>query len=207
MDSGFRQAIGIQIKNPLPVSWLNLAAAPPSVPSNSNFNRLSSVQIRNLQSQIAYDLSAWDYNKIGPNNELGRYQFSSTLLEDYSLLIPGSNKQFGNNCVNRQICWNASPLTTKLKSGYRYNISSLQNFLISTAGQEHLAYQYLNDLYEALSKTNAITPDDTADTVAGMIYVGWALGVDGAYTWRYNGIGEGANSYNSGRYAITVLSQ
>lgn len=207
MDTGIRQAIGIQVQNPLPISWLNLAVAPPAVPSPSNFNRLSSTQIRNLQAQIAYDLSAWDYNKIGPNNELGRYQFSTTLLEDYSILIAGANKQFGTACVNQKLCWNASPLTAKLKSGYRYNISSLQNFLISTTGQEHLAYQYLNDLYEGLSKNNAITPTDAVDVVGGMIYVGWTLGIAGAYTWRYTGIGEGAVSYNSGRYAITVLSQ
>ena len=51
-----------------------------------------------------------------------------------------------------------------------------------------------------------------------MIYVGWALGVGtpptvgsangtGAYAWRYSGVGNGAEYYNSGRYAITVLSQ
>jgi hypothetical protein len=51
-----------------------------------------------------------------------------------------------------------------------------------------------------------------------MIYVAWNLGVGqagsvvnangtGAYAWRYFGIGNGSNSYNTGRYAITVLSQ
>jgi hypothetical protein len=64
----------------------------------------------------------------------------------------------------------------------------------------------------------AIVESDADDVVAGMIYVAWTLGYGikptaakpqgtGAYAWRYSGVGNANTQYNSGRYAITVLSQ
>jgi hypothetical protein len=51
-----------------------------------------------------------------------------------------------------------------------------------------------------------------------MIYVCWQFGVgesptqnnltgSGAWAWRNSNLGEGTNSFNSGRYAATILSQ
>ena len=79
--------------------------------------------------------------------------------------------------------------------------------------QDHLAYQYLNDLYVSATHVGAITHDDTADVVAGMLYVCWILGTGsrtsgtGAWAWRYNNTGAGTNVFNAGRYAVTVLSR
>jgi len=221
MDSGIKSALGVSIANPLPISWLGRADAPLSPPTWANIGALSTVEIRNLQSQIAYDLSTWDYSKIGANNQLGRYQFSSVILEAYGLLAPGSNKHYGTDCVNYRNCWTPIYFNNGTVNGYQnyfYNITSLNSFLTTAVAQEHLAYQRIVDIYLTSVQIGAIVGDDSADVIAGMIYVGWTLGVGskptvdndkgtGAWAWRYNNVGSGAEAFNSGRYAITVLSQ
>lgn len=219
MDAGFKAAQGQLIQNPLPKSWLGLASAPTAIPSWVTIDNLSSTQVTNLQAQIGYDQSRWNYNKIGNNNQLGKYQLNTVLLESYGLLATGSNAAYGTNCVGYQQCWRPVYVTNNSYQfeNYFYNITSLQAFLSNTVAQEHLAYQRLVDIFVGLTAINAITPADTADIVAGMIYVGWTLGVGtsptgtnsagtGAYAWRYYGFGDGINSFNSGRYSVTGLS-
>ena len=218
MDIGIKQALGKAVDNPLPVSWLGRADAPLS-PTVLSIPQLSISNIKNLQAQIGYDQSLWNYNKIGPNNELGRYQFSTTTLESYGLLAEGSNKNYGTDCVNFSASWR--PITirknTNSYANYNYNITSLNGFLTSTASQEHLADQLILDIYTSLVNINGIMADDTPDVVAGMIYVGWVLGPGagpnpqslqgtGAWAWRYFSQGNATNAFNSGRYAVTVLS-
>ena len=201
------------------MSWLGRADAPLSFPAWANIGRLTPAEIRNLVAQIGYDKSIWNYELVGSNNQLGRYQFATTTLESYGLLTPGSNKAYGTNCVNYQACWHPATVKSANSNGnYNYNITSLQGFLTSRAAQDHLAYQVIYDLYTALLRNTGIVATDTDDVVAGMIYVGWNLGAGtaptssnlsgtGAYAWRYFGIGDGTPPYNSGRYSITVLSQ
>jgi hypothetical protein len=207
---GPQQASKQGILNPLPVSWLGRADAPVPMPATSSIYRLSNAEVQNLIAQIAYDKSAWDYTLVGTDNRLGRYQFSTQALEYFGLLAVGSNQHYGTDCVNYATCW---------QSGSNdYNITSLYSFLSSNAAQEHLAYQAVYDLYNGLVANNSIQDTDAGDVVAGMIYTGWTLGAGtrptatqmsgtGAYAWRYSGIGNGTNSYNSGRYAITILSR
>lgn len=219
MDVGIKNSQSVAVVNPLPISWLGRSDAPMGFPSWANIDRLSYTQIQNLVAQVGYDKSAWDYTLVGANNQLGRYQFSTKTLESYGLLAPGSNQAYGTDCINYQSCWR--PITVKSvnsNSSYNYNVTSQQGFLTSKASQDHLAYQAVYDLYTALLRNTAITDTDTDDVVAGMIYVGWNLGVGtqptptnlsgtGAYAWRYFGTGDGVQPFNSGRYAITILSQ
>lgn len=220
MDAGIQSAAGIPITNPLPVSWLGRADLPPKPPAWANIGALSSVQLRNLQAQIAYDLSSWDYKRIGSNNKLGRYQFTTQVLEAYGLLATGSNTEYGTDCVNYVHSWQPITINTGINAyqNYFYNITSLNNFLSTATAQEHLAYQRLVDIYLTAVDVGTILAGDTADVVAGMMYVAWTLGVGagptisdpngtGAWAWRYNNIGSGINSYNSGRYTVVVLSQ
>jgi hypothetical protein len=216
---GPRQASTLGIQNPLPPSWLGRADAPPALPASANIYRLTSVEVQNLLAQIAYDKSGWDYSMIGTDNRLGRYQFTPRTLENYGLLAVGSNDHYGQDCVNYINCWQA--VTVKSSNSYvsyNYDATSLTAFLSNVASQEHLAYQVVYDLYNALVANGSIQDSDASDVVAGMIYVGWVLGAGvrptaansigtGAYAWRYSGIGEGANAYNSGRYSITILTQ
>jgi len=207
IELGIIQASNTPIRTPLPISWINRADAPGEVPAWASIGVLTGVQLRNLQAQIGYDKSTWDYSKIGTNNELGRYQFTSTTLESYGLLITGSNKSYGNDCVNYKNCWKQMAIrSTNSYGNYLYDLKSLGEFLGSTVGQDHLSYQILYDTYTMLLQSGAVTENDSAEVLAGMMYVGWELG-NAAYQWRYENIGNGAAAFNSGRYAIVVLSQ
>jgi hypothetical protein len=221
MDAGIVQALGQVVQNPLPPTWLGYASAPPGIPDWANIGILTGKQVRALMAQIAYDASGWNYQSIGSSGQLGRYQISTVTLENYGLLLSGANAAYGSNCVNYQHCWVPGTVvkaSTNSYTRYIYNTTNLLDFLTTPNAQEHLAYQLLNDYYAGLQKLNAVQDSDSADTVAGMLYVAWVLGVGtapgadsstgtGAYAWRYSSIGAGATAYNSGRYAVMVLAQ
>ena len=218
MDAGIQFSTGLSIANPLPISWMGRNDAPGTVPNWANIGILTGTQTRNLLAQIGYDASTWNYQLIGSKNQLGRYQINTTTLELYGLLAAGSNNAYGINCINYKNCWH--PIIINGKNAYQnyfYNITGLQNFLLTTIAQDHLAYQILADLYTSASLIGVIKSADSAEIVAGMIYVAWTLRVgtpattsapngSGAWAWRYNNIGTGGtNSFNSGRYAATTL--
>jgi len=208
MDIGIAQAAKQPIVNPLPISWINRADSPSYLPSWATIGQLTSAQVGNLQAQIGYDLSAWDYSKIGSDNELGRYQISPLTLEKYGILAAGANKAYGTDCVNYKTCWRQIAVrSTNSYANYQYNITSLSSFLSSTVAQDHLNYQIIYDVYTELTRNGAVLSTDAAEIVAGMIYVGITLGTNEAHAWRYANVGQGAKSFNSGRYSVTVLSQ
>jgi hypothetical protein len=220
MSTGIQAASGIPITSPLPLGWLGRADAPPVPPIWASVGSFSSVQLRNLQAQIAYDLSTWNYTTIGTSNKLGRYQFSTVELETYGLLATGSNDAYGTDCVNYLHCWSPVYVNNGINdyANYFYNITSINEFLNNVTAQEHLAYRKIADLYTECTNVGVIQDTDAIDSQAGLIYVAWTLGVGtgptmssasgtGAWAWRYNNVGSGINSYNSGRYSIAVLSQ
>ena len=216
MDAGIRTAEGLALASPFPTSWLGLSTAPPLPPNWANIGILTNVQVQALQAQIAYDQSKWDYTLI-QNNRVGRYQFNSRLLEAYGLLATGSNDAYGDDCINYRNCWRPTYVNNGINSyeNYFYNINGLNEFLTTPVAQEHLAYQHIVDLYQTGLGATVIKETDTYDVVAGMIYVCWSLGIGslptqltpggtGAWGWRYFNVGDGANSFNSGRYAVTL---
>jgi hypothetical protein len=215
MDIGITQSARQAPLNPLPVSWLGRVSAPATRPDWAVIGQLSAVRHQNLLAQIAYDSSRWDYSLVGPNNSLGRYQISVQTLEQYGLLSFGAYNNYGIDAVNFQHCWRPAQNTY---ADYLTEVTNLQDFLNNTIAQENLTYQILLDLYTSCFKNGSIRINDSADTVAGMLYVAWALGAGtppvsaspsgtGAYAWRYHGIGSGAQYYTAGRYAVVVLSK
>lgn len=221
LDPGIKQSIGKLVPTPLPTSWLGLKTAPIVPPYWAVIPALTITHIRNLMAQIGYDASIWDYLKVSEDYRIGRYQFSPIVLEAYGLLAYGSREAYGDDCVNYVHCWDP---VVNIKNGsaqpfqtYFYNANSLDGFLASIPAQEYLAYQRLVDLYFASVNLGVIKESDTAETIAGMIYVAWKMGVGskpsannatgtGAYAWRYFNVGNGVDPFNSGRYAISVLS-
>lgn len=215
MDPGIAAASGQAIPTPLPVSWLGRTDAPPFRPDWATIGLLTSTQNRNLLAQIAYDKSQWDYRKIGTDNRAGRYQPTTQQLEDYGIIMPGSNAVYGSDCVNYRHSWRSTPSTY---APYNYDVSGLSDFLSNTTAQEHLAYEILYDFYVNSIKIGVIKITDTPEIVSGVLYVCWEIGVGsppdaqnnsgtGAYAWRYSNLGNVARFYNSGRYAATVLSR
>lgn len=215
MDAGIKAAFRQAPLNPLPLAWLGRAEAPQARPDWAVVANLTSTEHKNLVSQIAYTLSSWNYAKIGTSNELGRYQASVPTLETYGLLVTGSYAAYGTSAVNYQHCWKAA---TNTYSEYLSDVAGQQDFLTNKTAQELLAYQRVFDLYNEAVRINAIQGTDSADVVAGMLFVAWILGVGvpasgtypqgtGAYAWRYSNVGSAASYYNAGRYAVLVLSK
>jgi hypothetical protein len=220
MDKGPLLASAVPLMNPLPQSWIGRPDSPPTPPGWATIGLFSASNVRGLLSQIAYNQSLWNYQLIGTNNLLGRYQFNSQLLESYGLLATGSNTAYGTDCVNYLHCWVPLYYNTNNVNAYQnyfYNINSLSEFLNNHLAQEHLAYQRISDLYINCINGGILQDSDPVDMAAGMVSVAWTLGVGsspspgypsgtGAWAWRFNGLGDGIDSFNSGRYAITVLS-
>lgn len=215
MDQGIIQA-GKQLPlTPVPQSWLGKPTAPLTRPDWAVISQLSKTQTQNLLAQIAYDASQWDYTKVGANNELGRYQHSPQILENYGLIQTGAYDAYGSQSVTYQHCWRQRADTY---ADYLAEVFNLQDFLNNKAAQELLAYQRLVDLYKSAIRINTIQIQDTAEIVAGMLYVCWALGAGsvptssntsgtGAYAWRYYNVGSGSTYYVAGRYSVAVLSR
>ena len=219
MDLGPLNALGVPVPAPLPISWLGRSDAPAAAPAWATVGTFSGKQLNYLQAQIGYDQSRWDYTKIGANHQLGRYQFTAGFLESYGLLAQGSTAAYGIDAVNFNQCWQPTYINTGANAyqTYFYNATSQLSFLSTPIMQDHLAYQSMVDLYVALTNVNAIQSADSVDVAAGMIYVAWQLGVGGppdnassigtgAWGWRYRNLGNGADFYNAGRYAITALT-
>lgn len=215
MDLGIQQAAKLAPKNTLPLGWLGRANAPLARPDWATIAGLTATQHKNLLAQIAYDKSVWDYEKIGQDNELGRYQFTPATLEEYSLLVAGSYSSYGTDAVNYRHTWR-QPNNTY--ANYLEDISGSQGFLSNPTAQELLSYAILLNLYNEAVRIKAIQVTDTADVLAGMLYVSLELGAGsmasssnphgtGAFAWRYFNEGDGADYYNAGRYAVAVLSK
>lgn len=215
MDLGIQNAFRQAPLNPLPLAWLGRSEAPQPRPDWAAVSGLTATQHRNLLSQMAYTLSDWNYSKIGNNKELGRFQIDVPTLEAYGLLVAGSFAAYGTDAVNYQHCWRSSANTY---AEYLSDVANQQDFLTNQTAQELLAYQRVFDLFNEAVRINAIQGTDTADVVAGMIFVAWVLGVGvpasgtypqgtGSYAWRYSNVGSAAAYFNAGRYAVAVLSK
>lgn len=214
-DVGIQRASRRAVENPLPISWLGKSLAPRPVPDWANISGLSAIQQRNLLAQLAYNLSEWNYDKIGANNELGMYQFTNQQLENYGLLVPGSTQAYGTEAVNYRHCWRS---TLAEETDYDFLVTSCTDFLNNNTAQDYLAYRVLQDLHADLTKNTAILGTDSAETVAGMLVVAWYTGAGarptannslgtGAYAWRYSGAGTADAYYAQGRYSVAVLSR
>jgi hypothetical protein len=188
---------------------------PRPVPDWASVPALTSIQQRNLVAQLAYSVSGWDYAKIGNNNELGMYQFTSQRLEDYGLLAPGSTAAYGTEAVNYRHCWRS---ILAPETDYDFTVSSCTDFLSNSIAQDYLTYQVIKDIHTALTKNTGILGTDSAETVAGMLVVAWHTDAGarptlnnsegtGAYAWRYHGVGSADEYYAQGRYSTAVLSR
>lgn len=214
-DVGIQRASRRAVDQPLPVSWLGKSTMPRPAPDWAIISALSSIQQRNLLAQLAYAQSGWDYATVGTDNQLGMYQFSAAVLEQYGLLVPGSTEAYGTAAVNYRHCWRS---TLAEETDYDFLVSSCTDFLDNNIAQDYLAYKVLQDIYTALTKNTAVLGTDSAEVIAGMMAVAWYIGAGarptqnnpvgtGAYAWRYAGLGTADAYYVQGRYSVTVLSR
>lgn len=200
-DIGITNSIGTGVLSPVPSAWLLKPTAPAIPPGWLLISGFSGEQMQALAAQLSYSNSQWDYGKIGSNNELGAYQFTASILEQYNLLLAGSVAAYGNQAVNRPNAWagnaNSTQFLSDARNSHKAPINNIQEFLANKKAQDNLAYRRIFDLYNQLVKTAAVKTTDTADIISGMIFVAWAIGAgngatptsqigSGAWAWRYS---------------------
>lgn len=205
-NAGITNATGQTFTTTLTYSWLGRADAPMVPGTIGNFN---TPQTKALLAQLAYTASKWNPTLFNSTAYLaGRYQFNSSVLSQYGYLNQQFYQTHGASSMTYTVAWVGQNL-----------ITNLLQFLSNVKIQDRLAFNYMSDNYTAMVASGAIQPTDDLPTVAGMLSVAHLVGPGalptgqnpqgtGAYQWRNFGTGgQPVNNYfNSGRYAISVLS-
>jgi len=133
-----------------------------------------------------------DYSSVdATTGAVGKYQF------DYKSLVSGGyvkSTVASNEDLQNPNSWIG-------KNG----IDSVNTFLTNTAEQESAMLDITKTNYTSMVASGAITSDQSADDVAGMLAVAHKLTPDLAKTFR-NGSGTGAEFFNQGKYAASLLA-
>jgi len=149
---------------------------------------LSLDQTTALSSQLG---KGKDYSTTGEDGTLGKYQFDYKSLQDAGYL---KSTVTSNADLQNPNSW----LGTN-------GISDVSSFLANGAEQENVLNLVSKSNYTALVASGAITSEQTPEDVAGMMAVAQKLGTDAALKFR-QGSGPGAEIFNQGKYAVSVLA-
>jgi hypothetical protein len=166
---------------------------------------LTAMQVKALQVQIALALTNNLYTAVDPENNVGKYLFSTDTLVTRGYIKEDWYKEFGQSgeggTVHLLGAWSK-------KDG----ISSLTDFLAAEQLQEGVMYQQLTENYNALLRNTGIKSGDTPGTIMGMLFVAHMAGATAAKSWRDTGIGQTSDGtslgdyYSLGKYAGDVLA-
>lgn len=179
----------------------DLVAAPRPA---SSVGILTLVQTKALLLQIGFSETKNKYEVVDVNNHCGKYQFTGQNLVDLGYIKEDYLAEYGQGS-STGVVHIAGSWTGK------NNVSNLGDFLMAESLQDAAMLRLLTQYYESMSKLNAIKPNDTVSTIAGMLCVAHAIGPTAAKKWRDTGVGEDlykvpAGIYFSiGQYAVDVL--
>lgn len=158
-------------------------------PAGEPVGSLSQDQTTALMAQLG---QGNNYGSVdATTGAVGKYQF------DYNSLISGGyvkSTVASNEDLQNPNSWIG-------KNG----IDSVNTFLTNTAEQESAMLDITKINYTSMVASGAITSDQSADDVAGMLSVAHKLTPDLAKTYR-NGSGTGAEFFNQGKYAASLLA-
>ena len=132
-----------------------------------------------------------DYTTTGADGALGKYQadFKTLQAAGYIKSTATSNADLQN------------PNMWTNKGG----INNAGAWLANTSEQETVMTATTKQNYTALLASGAITSEQTPEAVAGMMSVAHNLGTDAAKNFR-DGSGAGAEYFNQGKFAVSVLA-
>jgi hypothetical protein len=200
-DAGIKQALISSVKNPADKSFMTRSdnPNPPGVVGS-----LATTEVKALMTQIAVNESSFNYNtrEAARGNFLGKYQLGAAALVDQGYIKPDAYEKYGFAAVRYPTSWTGKD-----------NIKSDNDFLNNSQVQESAMYNNLQRNYKTLESLGGIKPGDDKATVSGMLATAHLLGAGGANNWRKSGVGADANNttgaqyFNAGRYAQTVLSK
>ena len=131
------------------------------------------------------------YDSTGTDGSLGKYQMDYKALQQAGYL---KSTVTSNSDLTNPNSW------TGLNG-----MASADNFLASASEQESAIGAVTNLNYTAMVASGAITSEQSAEDVAGMLAVAQKHGVDAAKNFR-EGKFNAAEIFNQGKYAVGVLA-
>ena len=150
-------------------------------------------------AQIGNSESGGNYSSVNSIGYVGKYQFG------YSALIDGG--------YVKSTCKSNAQLNNPNNWIGKNGIDSLQTWLNSPSEQESAVCAFTNRNYSTMCKIGAVTSEQSAADVAGMLAVAHLLGPGGAKNYRQGNTGgadqygtTGAQYFQTGQYAVAVLA-
>lgn len=159
---------------------------------------LTADQVTAYFAQIGRRESGNNYQAVNTIGFVGKYQFGALALIDLKFV--------------KSTCRSNSKLNDPNNWLGKDGITSLQQFLASLDVQDAAMCAYTKMNYNSCCRIGVITPDMTAEEVAGVLAVSHLLGPGGAKTWAKGGGGAdaygttGSSYFQTGKYAIAVLA-
>jgi hypothetical protein len=168
---------------------------------------LSNDQIKLLMNAIAFKESSsvvggvQNYSAKNQLNYVGKYQFGAAALATLGYIKFTAGTKLNNSLLLDPANWTA-------KDG----LTSLDAYFQAAEIQESIMFQNLVFNYKVLTRKNAITANDTAGKVAGLLSVSHLLGAGGAIAYASgndtkdgNGV-SGNTYYNLGANAVSTTT-
>jgi len=167
-------------------------------PCDCKVGILTPTQLTAYFAVIGKSESGGNYKAVNTIGFVGKYQFG------YPALIDGGYVK--SSCKSNSQLNNPNNWTGK------DGISSLDLYLNTPAVQESAMCELTKRNYSTMCKIGALSADQSAEEIAGMLAVSHLLGAGGAKKWR-NGQGgsdaygtTGENYFAKGKYAVAVLA-
>lgn len=163
-----------------------------------NIGPLTTDQTQALMAQIGYAESTGEYDVINKQGYVGKYQLSSSALEEVGYLKPGTPQTA--EAINNPNNWRGGSEAP----------ANVQEFLNNPAAQEQAMQNYTKNNYAKLEESGLVNQNSSAETVSGMVAASHVGGVKTVDMWAKGGIditNQSGNSLSSnfqlGRFSQT----
>lgn len=131
------------------------------------------------------------YSSVGTDGTVGKYQFDYKALQQAGYV---KNTVASNSDLSNPNSWIG-------KNG----IANVETFLSSSSEQESIISAVTSQNYTALLANGAISSEQSAEDVAGIMAVAQKLGVGAAKDFREGKL-NAVETFNQGKYAVSVLA-
>ena len=130
---------------------------------------LKAIDLTKIFAALGTELSNNNYSKIGDNGELGKYQFTASMLIDLGYVKRPSGGIISNTILDDTNIWN------NVKG-----IKSKQDFLSNTAEQEAAMLSNTQNNYDTLVRLGKIKETDDYKVVGGLLTSAHVMGAKNA---------------------------
>jgi len=130
---------------------------------------LKAQDLKSIFDALGSELSNNNYNKIGDNGEIGKYQFTASMLIDLGYVKRPAGGIITNTILDSSSIWNNLN-----------GIKSKADFLSNTAEQEKAMFSNTQNNYDVLVRLGKIKETDDYKVVGGLIASAHVMGTKNA---------------------------